>query len=166
MPGTPQEIVEEFRSTLPPRLSSTVLAEYGLALSSPSIQRTTQVLLSLSLFWMEEAFHVTLPKDLAPHILDGVYQWVVGAWVTEYGLDRQQEREFSIQMSQEHPRWREILKEGGEPIAVLSESVSSLELDGMIGSEDRQKTLALFLDLVPIEEVGEIAGRIEEEFAG
>ena len=166
MLNTPQDLVEQFRPILPSGLSSPTLQEYGLDLPSSTAQRTTQEILSLTLFWMEQAVRVTLPKDLAAQVLDGVYRVVRENWETEYGLNPDEASPFFQVIKQEHLVWEEIIQQGGEPIAVLSEVVSSLELDGPIGSEDRQKLLALLLDLVPIEEVGEIAGRIEEELAG
>jgi len=166
MPGTLQEMVEQFCSVLPSRLSSKTLEDYCLELSPSTIQRTTQEILSVSLFWMEQAFRVTLPKEIASHVLDGIYQSVREAWETKYGWHLDEESPFFRVMTQQHAKWEKIIQQGGEPITVLSEAVSSLELKGTIGSEDRQKLLALFLDLVPIEEVGEIAGRIEEELAG
>jgi len=166
MLNTPQELVEQFRSTLPPGLSSPILQEYGLDLPPSTVQRMTQEILSLTLFWMEQAIRVTLPKDLASQVLDGVFRLVRETWNTEYELNPDDEITFFKVMKQEHLGWEEIVKGGGEPIAVFSEVVSSLELDGPIGSEDRQKLLALFLDLVPIEEIGEIAGKIEAELAG
>lgn len=166
MPGTPQEMIEQFCSVLPPKLTSNILEDYSLELSPSTIQRMTQEILSLSLFWMEQAFRVTLPEEVTSYLLEGVYQSVRGAWKTKYEMDPDEENHFFPKMTQQHANWEKIVKQGGEPIAVLSEVVSSLELEGAIGAKDLQKLLALFFDLVPIEEVGEIAGRIEEELAG
>jgi hypothetical protein len=166
MPGTPQEMIEQFCSVLPQRVGSKKLGEYGLELSPSATQRTTQEILSLSLFWMEQAVRVTLPKELTRYLLEGIYQSVRGTWKTVYELDAVEEAPFFRRMPQQHANWGKIVNQGGEPIAVLSEAVSSLEAESLIGSEDRQNLLALFLDLVPIEEVGEIAGGIEEELAG
>jgi hypothetical protein len=166
MPGTPQEMVEQFCSVLPQRLTSTLLEEYGLRLSPSTIQRTTQEILSLTLFWMEQAFRVTITKELTSYLLEGITQSVRGTWKSDYELGPDEEAQFFRRMPQQHENWEMMVRQGGEPIAVLSEAVSSLEAENIISSEDGQKLLAMFLDLVPIEEVGEIAGGIEEELAG
>ena len=166
MPGTPQEMIEQFCSVLPQRLTSTLLDEYGLTLSPSTIQRTTQEILSLTLFWMEQAFRVTLPKELTSYLLEGITQSVRGTWKTDYELDPDEEAQFFRRMPQQHENWEKMVRQGGEPIAVLSEAVSSLEAENIIGSEDGQKLLAMFLDLVPIEEVGGDCGGNRRRIGG
>lgn len=159
-------MTEQFCSVLPPKLTSEILEEYGLELSPPIIQRTIQDTLSLSLFWMEQAIRVTLPKELTSYLLEGIYQCVRRGWNTDYELDPEEVAPFFSRIPQQHTKWDKIVKQGGEPIAVLTEAVSTLEDENIINPKEGQKLLALFLDLVPIEEVGEIAGAIEEELAG
>ncbi|MDX1411332.1 MAG: hypothetical protein R3351_04180 [Nitrospirales bacterium] len=166
MPGTPQDMIEQFCSILPQRLTSAILEEYGLELQPSTIQRTTQEILSLSLFWMDQAVRVTLPQELTSSLLEGISQSVRGTWTTDYELDPDEEAHFFRRMPHQHENWEKIVRQGGEPIAVLSEAVSSLEAENIIGSEDGQNLLAVFLDLVPIEEIGEMARGIEEELAG
>ena len=166
MPGTPQELIAQLSSVLPPKLTTDILEPYGLELNSSTIQRMTQDILSLSLFWMEQAFRVTLPKELTSYLLEGITQSVRGTGTTDDKLDPDEEAQFFRRIPQQHETWEKMVRQGGEPIAILSEAVSSLEAENIIGSEDREKLLALLLDLVPIEEVGEIAGQIEEELAG
>jgi hypothetical protein len=166
MPGTPQQMTEQFCSVLPPKLTSEILEEYGLELSPPIIQRIIQDTLSLSLFWMEQAIRVTLPKELTSYLLEGIYQYVRGGWNTDYELDPEEVDPFFSRIPQQHANWDKIVKQGGEPIAVLTEAVSTMEAENIVSPKEGQKLLALFLDLVPIEEVGEVAGGIEEELAG
>ena len=165
MPETPEEMVKAFYAVLPQRLSSTTLEEYGLALSSSDLHRVTQELLSLSLFWMEQAMRVALGPDLAMQILRGIRQSIQEKWTTDFGLDPDRLTGFFEGIEHQHMMWEGITKHGGETIAVLGEASSSVELEGTIGVQDRQQLLALYLDLVPIEELGEIAGRIEADLA-
>ena len=165
MPETPEEMVKEFYAVLPQRLPSATLGDYGLELSSSNLQRITQEILSLSLFWMEQALRVALSQDLAEHISKGIRQSIQERWETDFGLNPEHFMGFFERMEHQHGLWEELTKHGGETIAVLGEASSSVDLEGTIGAQDRQNLLALFLDLVPIEELGEIAARIEADLA-
>ena len=158
-------MVKELYAVLPQGLTSTTLGDYGLELSSSNLQRITQEILSLSLFWMEQALRVALSQDLAEHIFKGTRQAIQERWKTDFGLNSEHLTGFFERMEYQHVMWEEITKQGGETIAVLGEASSSVDLEGTIGVQDRQHLLALFLDLVPIEELGEIAGRIEADLA-
>ena len=165
MPQTSEEMVKEFYAVFPQRLSSSTLGEYGLELSSPNLERITLEILSLSIFWMKQAMRAALSQDLAEKILEGVRQSIQGKWGTDFGLSPEHLTGFFERIDHQHGGWEEITRQGGETIAVLGEASSSMELEGTIGVQDRQNLLALFLDLVPIEELGEVAGRIEADLA-
>ena len=165
MTQTPEEMVKEFYGVFPQRLSSTTLGEYGLELSSSNVQRITLEILSLSVFWMKQAMRVALSQDLAEQILQGIRQSIQEKWTTDFGLNPEHLTGFFERIDHQHGGWENITKQGGETIAVLGEASSSVELEGTIGVQDRQNLLALYLDLVPIEELGEIAGRIEADLA-
>ena len=158
-------MVKEFYAVLPQRLASTTLGDYRLELSASNLQRITQEIVSLSLFWMEQALRVALSQDLAEHILKGIRTSIQERWETDFGLIPEHFTGFFERMEHQHKVWEELTKQGGETIAVLGEASSSVDLEGTVGVQDRQHLLALFLDFVPIEELGEIAARIEADLA-
>ena len=53
------------------------------------------------------------------------------------------------------------MQEGGSPIAVFGESAGSLEFSGAIEAGDRQKLLALFIDVIPVDACGELVAGLE-----
>lgn len=54
-----------------------------------------------------------------------------------------------------------IVQEGGSPIAVFGESAGALEFSGVIEAGERQKLLALFLDLIPVDAFGDLIASLE-----
>ena len=53
-----------------------------------------------------------------------------------------------------------VVREGGTPVMVSAEAASILESGGAVPSEDRQKILALLLDLVPVDPIGELVAEL------
>jgi hypothetical protein len=57
--------------------------------------------------------------------------------------------------------YEQIVREGGSPIAVATEFCMRLTTVGAVRDEDRPRLLALVIDLVPVEELGEIAAEMQ-----
>lgn len=166
MARTPHEMIELLHAALPERLSSSTLQEYDLELSPADIERATQEILSLSFFWMDQAIRALLPQDLTDLLVTGIRQSVRDRWETpRFVLNPDYITGFFERVDQQHLVWSGITQQGGEPIAVMSEAVSSLDLEGSLSSPDRQNLLALFLDLVPVDQFGEIAGGMDADLA-
>ena len=71
--------------------------------------------------------------------------------------------EFYAAMERKHRTWEDIAQQGGEPIAVLSDGGRGA--GGRRRNRDRTtgKTCWRFLlDLVPIDEIGEVVAELEE----
>ncbi|MGH7167619.1 MAG: hypothetical protein ACREII_03725, partial [Nitrospiraceae bacterium] len=54
-----------------------------------------------------------------------------------------------------------VIQEGGTPVMVFTESASILESVGTVQPEDRQKILALLIDLIPVDPIGEQVAELD-----
>ncbi len=70
--------------------------------------------------------------------------------------------EFQCQARRLPRTWAHITQQGGEPIAVLSDTTGALEHDNVIAAHDRQNLLAVLLDLVPLDEIGDLVAELEQ----
>ena len=91
-----------------------------------------------------------------------IHEHVRDKWGSRFGLVHVPIDEFYAAMEHKHRTWEDIAQQGGEPIAVLSAAAEGLEDEDVIASHDRQKLLAALLDLVPIDEIGELVAELEE----
>ena len=91
-----------------------------------------------------------------------IHEQIREKWGTRFGLVHVSIDEFYAAMEHKHRAWEDLTQQGGEPIAVLSAAAEGLEDDHVIASHDRQNMLAVLLDLVPIDEIGELVAELEE----
>ena len=163
MPLTPKEAAEALLSVIPHAVPSATLEEYGIEGSAYQAQEFTKELLSLSLFWTGCALRVGAPDPIGKTIFEELYQCIRRTWVTDFELGEVPVDEYFQEVEHRRSTWEEITQQGGDPIAVISESSNFLESKGVTRPEDHQKVLGLLADLVPMEEIGEVAERIENE---
>jgi hypothetical protein len=161
MPQTPAQAAERLFALLPHGLARATLEEYGIAATPAQAQQITRELLSVNLFWIDSALKVSLSKTDAGRILDALRQRILAVWTSEFGLDGHDPQQYFKEAEERRQLYDGILQEGGAPIAVLTETASMLEADGAVPAENRQNVLALLLDVVPEEEIGDAV----QEFA-
>ena len=65
-------------------------------------------------------------------------------------------------MNRQQASWDEITRKGGEPFTVFSQAARDLDRQGLVLPDKEQCLVALFLDFVPIDEIGAVAQAIEE----
>ena len=157
-----QETAKALVQLIPPSVAPDFLEEYGLTLTTQQAQTVTKELLALSLYWITCAVRVSIPEPVCSRMHQTIQEQVREKWGSRFGLVHVPIDEFYTAMERKHRTWDDIAQQGGEPIAVLSDAAEGLEDDHVIASHDRQSMLAVLLDLVPIDEIGELVAELEE----
>lgn len=157
-----QETSKALVQLIPPSVAPDFLEEYGLILTAQQAQAVTKELLALSLYWITCAVRVSIPEPVCSRMQQTIHEQIREKWGTRFGLVHVPIDEFYAAMERKHRAWEDITQQGGEPIAILSAAAEGLEDDGVIATHDRQNMLAVLLDLVPIDEIGELVAELEE----
>ena len=158
---TPRQAAEALFHIMPRAVSLSTLEEYGLEASREQAQQITREMLSLSLFWARWALRTHVPAKDATRVFDEFQQCVLRNWETSLGQAGQDAQHYFDEMEQRHLTYDEIIKEGGTPVAVATEAAAIMEQTGAIRTEDRQRALALLIDEIPVDELGELAQNIK-----
>ncbi len=146
---------------IPPALAPDFLKDYDLETTPRQAQAVTIMLLSLTLYWITGAIRVSIPEPVGGHMLRSIHERVRDKWGSRFGLVHVPiEPEFSV-MAQRHQTWERLVRDGGEPIAVLQDAAGRLAADEAPASRDEQKLLAVLLDLVPLDEIGACVADME-----
>ena len=157
-----QETAKALVQLIPPSVAPDFLEEYGLTLTTQQAQAVTKELLALSLYWITCAVRVSIPEPVCSRMHQDIHERVREKWGSRFGLVHVPIDQFYAAMERKHRVWEDIAQQGGEPIAVLSAAAEGLEDDDVIPARDRQNMLAVLLDLVPIDEIGELVAELEE----
>lgn len=163
MSSTPQESAEALLSIIPHTIPSATLEEYSIKASSEQAQEITKEILSLSLFWIGCALRVVALGQAGKVIFEELCLCIRKTLVANFKMKETLLDEYFQKMEHRRSIWEEITRQGGDAISVFSESSHFLESNGITRPEDHQKILGLLADLVPIEEIGELAETIENE---
>lgn len=157
-----QETAKALVQLIPPSVAPDFLEEYGLTLTPQQAQAITKELLALSLYWITCAVRVSIPEPVCNQMHPAIHEQVREKWDSKFGLVHVPIDQFYAAMERKHRSWESITQQGGEPIAVLSDAAEALEDDGVTAVHDRQNILAVLLDLVPLDEIGELVAELEE----
>jgi len=157
-----QQTVKSLVQLMPPSVAPDFLEEYGLVLTTQQAQAVTKELLALSMYWITCAVRVSIPEPVCGQMHRLIREHVREKWGSKFGLVHVPIDEFFAVMENKHQTWEHVTQQGGEPIAILSQAAKDLEADNIISSQDEQKILAVLLDLVPIEEIGELVAELEQ----
>ena len=157
-----QQTAKDLVQLIPPSVAPDFLEEYGLTLTTQQAQAITKELLALTLYWMTCAVRVSIPEPVCSQMHQAIREHVREKWGSRFGLVHVPIEQFYAVMERKHQTWEHLAQQGGEPIAILSDAAQGLEGDNVIASRDRQKILAVLLDLVPFEEMGGLIAELEE----
>lgn len=155
MPQTPAQAADVLYAILRSTRSSATLEDYGIHATPEQARQITRELLSVNLYWIRSALDVSLPKVEADGIMDALRQRLVTVWTSELGLEGHEPQPYFGEAEERRQAYDRIAQEGGSPIDVMTETASLLESDGAVAAEDYQKLLALLIDVVPVEGIGE-----------
>ena len=154
------EVAESLYTVMPRAMSLDLLKDYGLEVSAEQARHITKEVLSLSLYWVRGAIHAKLRMDDAERVLTEVERCIAAGW-KDFDLDESEPAAVLQEGRSTSACYDRIVQEGGSAIAVLGESAAALEFSGTIEEGARQKLLALFLDVVPVETFGELMETVE-----
>ena len=157
-----QQTAKALVQLIPPSVAPDFLEEYGLVVTTDQAQVITKELFALTMYWMTCAVRVSIPEPVCGQMHRAIHEHVREKWSSKFGLGHVSMDQVFAVMKRKHATWEHMTQQGGEPIAVLSESARELEEDNVIASRDRQKILAVLLDLVPLDEIGELVAELEQ----
>jgi len=157
-----QQEAESLFNLIPPSLAPDFLEDYGLSVSRDQAQSITWEITLLSTYWIRCALKVGIPKQEGEEIWEQVQRQVRSRWESRFGFVHRPIEQFFSDLETKGRTWNDIAEQGGEPIAILTEAASAMELEGTIPRGEEQKLLVVLLDLVPIEEIGQAAAEIEQ----
>lgn len=163
MPSEYHGMAERLFQLVPPALSPSTYEEYGLEIPHQNRKAITRHILALTLYWIDCALRVSLKDIHYKHIFEEVCHRIREQWEDSFELDKNDVRQFFEELIPLHADYKKMSREGGQPIDVLQKAVTALEGQGLIRHEDQQSTLALFVDFIPVDEVGEVVAEIEAE---
>lgn len=159
-PKTPFQAAEALYAIIPHAVPRATLEEYGMDTTTDQARQITREVLSLSLFWVRSALQVVLPKTSKERVLGELRQCLVKSWQSELGQEGHDVEEYFEEMEGRRSTYDGVVQEGGTPVMVFTEAAAILESGGAVPSEDRQKILALLLDLIPVDPIGELVAEL------
>ncbi len=157
-----QKEADTLFNLIPPALAPDFLEDYGLSVSREQAQSITWEITLLSTYWIACALKVGIPEQEGKEIWKQVENKVRSRWESRFGFVHRPIETFFSELETKGQDWNDIAEQGGEPIAILTETASVMESEGTIPRGEEQKLLVVLLDLVPIEEIGQAAAEIEQ----
>lgn len=158
---SPADAAQNFYAIISRALSGSALEDYGLAVSRERGDQILRELLSLSLFWAWAALDAGLSDTNRDRAWAALLQRVNDAWAPDLGLPLQDLESYASELSQRRRLYESLAREGGNPTAIATEAAGFLEAESIVEPEDRLKLLALMIDLVPVDELGEAVEGLE-----
>jgi hypothetical protein len=155
MAQTPHDAAESLYTVMPRAITLDLLSEYGLEVTADQARHVTQEALSLSFYWIRSALHAKLRPGDAARVLTELERCIAAGW-KDFDLEGYDPSTVLREAWSKHAAYDQIVQEGGSPIAVFGESAGGLEFSGVVAGGERQKLLALFIDVVPVETFGEL----------
>ncbi len=160
MAHTPREAAESLYAAMPRAMTLETLSEYGLEVSPEQARHITQEILSLNLYWIHTALQATLRAGKAEFVSTELAHRIGLGW-KDFDMQGRDHAAALEKATHQRAGYDQIVQEGGSPIAVFGESAGSLEFSGAIETGDRQKLLALFIDMIPVDTFGELVDGLE-----
>lgn len=158
---TPSDAAQVLFAIISRALSGAALEDYGITASREQGDQILREFLSLCLFWAYSALDVGLSNKDRDLVWAALQQRVRQAWEPELGLKQQDFNSYAKDCEQRLRIYEGLAREGGDPAHVSTEAVISMDADGAIDPADRPKVLALLIDLVPADELGEAVEDLE-----
>ncbi len=158
---TPRQFAEALYALMPRALSPATLAEYGMTATAAQAQLITREVLSVNLFWIHSALEALLSVRGRERVLQELQQIIRTGWTSEFQLDRRDVDSHCSHFETRRRAYERVVREGGSPISVFTETAALLESSQVVQPEDQKNILALLIDLVPVEAYGDLAEDVE-----
>ena len=160
MAHTVHEAAESLYAAMPRAMSPDLLREYGLDVTPEQARHIAEEVLSLNLYWIHTALRAGLRAGEAERVARELAQCIVRGW-KDFDMQGRDHAHVLEEARTRRAGYDRIVQEGGSPIAVFGESAGSLEFSGAIGPGDRQKLLALLIDVIAVDTYGELVDGLE-----
>lgn len=157
----PAEAAQNLYGVISRALSGAALEDYGLSVPREQGDQLLRELLSLCLFWAWSALDSGLSDNDRDRVWVLLMQHVRDAWESELGLPPGDPDGYTTELAQRRRLYENLTREGADPAAVAAEAAGVMEADSLIQPEDRPKLLALIVDLVPADELGQAVEELE-----
>lgn len=155
---SPADAAEVLYGQIPHALTPAQLEEYGIEAGMDQVRQFTREILSLNLYWIWSALDSVLTVRRRDLVFAELQQRIRSGWLSELGLQGHEADRYFDQVRERLATYTRAMEADGTPMGVFAETVRILEWDRAVRSEDRQKVLALLLDLVPVDDIGEVVG--------
>lgn len=152
---SPADAAQNLYAIISRALSGAALEDYGLSVPRAQGDQILRELLSLCLFWAWSALDAGLADKNRDRVWAMLLQHVRDAWALDLGFPLQDLESFSAELSQRRRLYESLAREGGNPVAIATEAAGLMEAESIIDPENRLKLLALMVDLVPVDELGQ-----------
>jgi hypothetical protein len=159
MAHTARQAAEAIYASMTCAVSPETLLDYGLVAPPEQAQRIAVEVLALSLFWIRRALMEILGSRYESRVFAELQRRVESNW-PDFNLPLDPQRALE-ETGRRHATYEPLAREGGPPVTVFGEAAQALEREGVVTLEDRQKLLALFIDLVPVETFGEVLSELD-----
>ena len=160
-PITPSQAADSFFAAIPHATTPSLLEQYEIEVMPSQVEILTVEILLVNVFWIQSAVRVVLPPRDHVAVLAAVQDCIHRHWKTSLQLEHHDWEEFCQAVRTRTEEYDRIVQAGGPPMAVLTEAAARLASAARLGEAHRSKLLALLVDLVPIDDLGEIAAEME-----
>jgi len=157
---TPQEAAEALYAAIPHALSRAMLEDYGIEATIEQARQVTQEVLSLNLFWIRCALEAVLPPKPRELVLGELRERILSGWGSDLALDGLDAQRYFQESEERLRNYAQAMQEGASPVMIATEAAALLGADSAVQPEDRAKVVALITDLVPVDDLGELADQI------
>ena len=147
---------------IPPAIAPDFFEDYGLMVSREQAQSITWEIVLLSTYWMHCALQVGIPEKAGKELWEQVQRQLKDRWESRFGFVHRPIDQFFSDLETRAEAWNNIVDQGGEPIAILTKTASDMESKGLVPRGEEPKLLVFLLDLVPVEDIGQMAAEIEQ----
>lgn len=158
---TPADAARTILTQLPRALPPATLEDYGLQLSPEQARRLTRETLALGLFWVRAALDLALKAATGARVLAELRRAIEQEWCSDFGQQEGDAAEFFREAEARRAAYDRIMREGASPMMIATEASGVCVEVGAVAPEDRTKALALLVDLIPVDEIGELIADLD-----
>ncbi len=160
-PTTPQEMADRLAAFFPPSLTPDLLAGYRLEHVTTKWPPLMRELLSLTLYWITSALEAHYRGIGDVLVLPEVHRRLRARWGGDYRLPSAEWEPFLANLPARFAEYTRIKSEGGSAVSVSTQAAAYLESNWVVRTEDQPQVLALIVDLVAVEAIGDLFEEIE-----
>lgn len=158
---TPAEAATALFRTMPPPITSSQLAEYGIEAAEAQVPAIAREILSLNLYWGLAAIDAHIPSKYRALIKEDLFESVQTEWWPSGQLGTGTWVEYQQELSERREHYARLVDQDGiNPMGICAEIAGLMEDLNLIESGDREKVLVLLIDYAPAAEYGRLLENI------